>query len=227
MKPIITLDIETLGTPGKSNFVAMPSFAFARFDSFDSAPMIIRGHLNKEKQIAEGALVTGSTINFWMGLAAKGSTTAIQIMKDSSSTLGSVLVAGTTDDGLIDHLTDLQVFNTAYNVLATYNVGLFYGNGPEFDMSIYKAHCEHLGAPIPWDFWQLGNVRTLRDLYVEHLDNPKAYKDLEQMAEEYAHKWIMKLDLMAHDVFPTKHDPVFDALVEAFQIASIKAHFGI
>ncbi|QHJ81836.1 MAG: hypothetical protein [Bacteriophage sp.] len=222
MKPFVTLDIETLGTPGVSNYIAMPSFAFVVLEDIDKHPTIIRGLLNQEKQIAKGALTTGSTIKFWMEMALAGSATCKQIMDNKCEFM---MYNSKSDNYLIQdrHSCDHDVFRKVRKVFSSLNLDrdiMFYGNGPEFDMSIYSAHLamEDLYEP-PYKYWLLGNVRALRE---EYMNNDKDFKALEQESHSYAFNTIKELNMISVGVIPAKHDPVFDALAEAYQIWAIK-----
>lgn len=222
MKPFVTLDTETLGTPGVSNYIAMPSFAFVVLEDIDKHPTIIRGLLNQEKQIAKGALTTGSTIKFWMEMALAGSATCKQIM-DNKCEFMMYTPHGDCKRLRTVERSDADVFREVRKVFSDLKLDrdtMFYGNGPEFDMSIYSAHLamEDSYEP-PYKYWLLGNVRALRE---EYMNNDKDFKALEQESHNYAFQTIKELNMISVGVIPAKHDPVFDALAEAYQIWAIK-----
>lgn len=224
MKPFVTLDIETLGTPGLSNYIAMPSFAFVILEDIDKHPTIIRGLLNQEAQIANGAATTGSTIKFWMEMALAGSATCKQIMDNKCEFM---VYNAKSDNYLIQdsQSCDHDVFREVHKVFSSLKLDrdtMFHGNGPEFDMSIYSAHLikENISSP-PYKYWGLGNVRTLRE---EYMNNDKNFKALEQESHSYAFQTIKELNMISVDVIPAKHDPVFDALAEAYQVWAIKEY---
>lgn len=222
MKPFVTLDIESLGTPGVSNYIAMPSFAFVVLEDIDKHPTIIRGLLNQEKQIAKGALTTGGTIKFWMEMALAGSATCKQIMGNKCEFMMYTPHGDCKRLRTVER-SDADVFKqvrTMFNSLKLDRDTMFYGNGPEFDMSIYSAHLtmEDSYEP-PYKYWLLGNVRALRE---EYMNNDKDFKALEQESHNYAFQTIKELNMISVDVIPAKHDPVFDALAEAYQIWAIK-----
>jgi len=151
MKPFVVLDIESLGTPGISNHIAMPSFAFAVFEDIDKQPIIIRGLLNQEEQIDNGALTTGGTIKFWLEMALSGSATVKQILStsqevmlhDASGRLHNYGEKQTSDRGVLQYTLSLL------RDLGLDRDTMFYGNGPEFDMSIYSAHSKINNVPVP------------------------------------------------------------------------------
>lgn len=229
VNPFVMLDIETLGTPEDcgTSHIAMPSFSFVHFIDKDTLPTILHGQLQVQPQLNLGAKVSASTIAFWMGEAAKET-------KPSESFQGAL----TSDASLVQfhrhketdwvklstadnaNLSILNRVNTIINRLGIDDLQ-FFGNGPEFDMSIYSAvscAANKGSAVVPWKYWNLGNVRTLRSLYEQ---SGLRYKHLTSLATAWATSVMKDYDTSNYGIHAEKHDPTFDALVESYCVAQI------
>lgn len=223
VKPFGMLDIESLGTPNDcgTTHIAMPSFAFVAMHGIDKDPDLIFVTLDVQDQLNSGAKVTASTFAFWMD-QAKNSPSAIHIMEALQSK-GSKLIA--FRDGKHHCTNELGSNYNAYfmakNMMELFldENALYYGNGPEFDMTIYSANTFHAGtneAVVPWKFWNLGNVRSFRNLWMQAGHN---YKELEAEGASWAKAKMEKMDTIRYGIYPVKHDPAFDALVESYCVA--------
>lgn len=241
---IVVGDIESLGTPGdcRSTFVAMPTFAFVGLKSVTEAPYIVFGQLDVQAQLTLGAQVSASTIAFWMEEALRGSIPAQTIVKALrvADGMSQVVVCNPTKAG--NDCVGKQTFHE--NIDAFYEVAevlegmvheqgidektlRFYGNGPQFDMSIYetvaaKANTFRASAPaiVPWKFWNVSSARNPRDYFT---DLGGDWKALEAEAAAYATDVIGQYNLTRFNVSAVKHDAVFDALVEAYCVKSIES----
>lgn len=243
---ISVCDIESLGTPGdcKSTFIAMPSFAFVLLKDLSLDPYIVLGTPNVAQQLALGAKVSAGTIAFWMNEARAGSAPSLSIIealnaKDGEST---VLVCNPTHESPVSKHTFMDLicpFVEAKQVIEGIidEQGIdtrslrHYGNGPQFDMSIYETVAAQANvfspsdpAIVPWKFWDISSARNPRD-YFEALGGD--WKALVRCAEIYAHDVIERYNLIPEGVYPSKHDPVFDALVEAYCIKTIESKLKI
>ncbi|QTJ63324.1 metallopeptidase [Salmonella phage STWB21] len=223
VKPFGMLDIESLGTPDNcgTTHIAMPSFAFVAMHGIDKDPDLIFVTLDVQDQLNSGAKVTASTFAFWMD-QAKNSPSAIHIMEALQSK-GSKLIA--FREGKHHCTNELGSNYGAYfmakNMMELFldESALYYGNGPEFDMTIYSANTFHAGtneAVVPWKFWNLGNVRSFRNLWMQAGYN---YKELEAEGASWAKAKMEKMDTIRYGIYPVKHDPAFDALVESYCVA--------
>ncbi|QXV85143.1 putative metallopeptidase [Escherichia phage TrudiGerster] len=223
VKPFGMLDIESLGTPDNcgTTHIAMPSFAFVAMHGIDTDPDLIFVTLDVQDQLNAGAKVTASTFAFWMD-QAKNSPSALHIMEALQSK-GAKLIA--FRDGKHQCTNELGSNYGAYlmakNMMEIFldENALYYGNGPEFDMTIYSANTFHAGtneAVVPWKFWNLGNVRSFRNLWMQAGYN---YKELEAEGASWAKAKMEKMDTIRYGIYPVKHDPAFDALVESYCVA--------
>lgn len=243
---ISVLDNETLGTPGdcKSTFIAMPSFAFVLMKDLSLDPYIVLGLPNVPQQLAMGAKVSAGTLAFWMQEARSGSAASLSIIDSLNAKDGesSVLVCNPTHKEPVSKHTFMDLVCVFVEAKAIIE-GIIeeqsiesrylrhYGNGPQFDMSIYEtvAAQSNVFSPadpaiVPWKFWDVSSARNPRD-YFEALGGN--WKSLVSEAEVYAHDVIERYNLISKGVYPSKHDPVFDALVEAYCIKSIESKLKI
>ncbi|AXC41390.1 exonuclease [Salmonella phage S126] len=221
--PFGMLDIESLGTPGNcgTTHIAMPSFAFVAMHGIDKDPDLVFVTLDVQDQLNEGAKVTASTIAFWMD-QAKNSPSALHIMEALNGRNPKLIAFRdgkhhcTNDVG-----SNYAAFSMAQNImeLSLGDNALYYGNGPEFDMTIYSANTFHAGTHeeiVPWKFWNLGNVRSFRNQWMQA---GYSYKDLEAEGASWAKAKMEKMDTIRYGIYPVKHDPAFDALVESYCVA--------
>lgn len=237
------LDIETGGTPGDcaSTNILMPTFAFVFQKELLDDPFIIYGRLNAHEQLVNNAAVSTGTLRFWMDEAIRG-TSAARAFKDALEidTYATILVAdpgrGDTATGVTSHnfLSNADAFQEVIGVIngMLENEGIaskslrFYGNGPQFDMSIYESVSANsnvfdLRKPIvPWKFWDVASARNPRDYFVELGGN---WKEVQANAEVWASGVIERYNLIDKGIYPVKHDPTFDALVESYSIKYVES----
>lgn len=225
VKSFSMLDIESLGTPGDcgSTKIAMPSFAFVVFNGFDTDPELTFVKLNVQEQLNRGATISASTLAFWMGqaqesLAANHIKEALNANSAEITTFNNGYFSGQYKTTNLEMFKDIK---RHFDIIDPEGKMLHYGNGPEFDMTIYSAvSClTNKGSEIiPWKFWNLGNVRTLRNLYQQAGYH---YKTLEEKGVSYAKAKMEKMKTIKYGIYPVKHDPAFDALVESYCVAKM------
>ncbi len=58
----------------------------------------------------------------------------------------------------------LNDFNAWIKQLPRCNRTIFWGNGPEYDMSILQPYFDVLSVPLPWTYTQLASLRSLQAL---------------------------------------------------------------
>lgn len=224
LKPFVTLDIESLGVPEicGTNFIVMPSFSFCKFNGFNELPELMVGVLSSQEQINAGATFCASTIAFWMG-QAKQSISALQIIKsltDNSSHLYH-FTSNRVEELVFNSAAELlEEVNHKFEIIDPSSKLFHYGNGCIFDQNIYESASINLTGKSqqPAKFWNIGNVRTLRNLWVQAGNN---YKELEAGGISWAKAKMEKMDTIRYGIYPVKHDPAFDALVEAYCVARI------
>lgn len=239
------LDIESLGTPGdcKGTNIVMPNFGFVFLDTLENDPFIIYGKLNAQEQINKGATVSARTIAFWMSEALHQSSPAYEMQRILNGMEDAkILVANPRLEEGKEVTTHAFMSNAdAFNEVNQITEGIkeifenprnlrFYGNGPQFDMSIYETVSCHANeydlnkAIVPWQFWDVVSARNPRD-YFEALGGN--WKELEAQGSVWAEKVIERYNLISKGIYPVKHDPVYDALVEAFCIKSVESKLKI
>ncbi len=62
------------------------------------------------------------------------------------------------------------------------------------------------------------NVRSLRNLWMQ---TGYSYKALETEGISWAIAKMEKMDTIRYGIYPVKHDPAFDALVESYCVAAM------
>lgn len=238
-----TLDIETGGTPGDcaSTNILMPTFAFVFQKELLDDPFIIFGRMNTQEQLVHGANVSAGTIKFWLEEALRG-TSAAKAFKDAFEidSYATILVAdpskdrGTASVNSHNFLGNADAFQEVVNVIdgMLESEGVdekhlrFYGNGPQFDMSIYESVSANSNVfdnrkPIvPWAFWNVASARNPRDYFEELGGN---WKGVVANAEVWASGVIERYNLIDKGIYPVKHDPTFDALVESYSIKYVES----
>lgn len=239
------LDIESLGTPGecKGTNIVMPTFAFVFVDKLENDPFIIFGRMNAQEQINRGATVSARTIAFWMSEALHQTSPAHTMNRVLSKVEDAqILVANPRMSEGKEVTTHSFMINAdAFNEVVQITNGIkeifdnprnlrFYGNGPQFDMSIYETvsgcanEFDQNRAIVPWEFWDVASARNARDYFDALGGNWKA---LEAEASVWASKIIERYNLISKGIYPAKHDPVYDALAEAFCIKSVESKLKI
>jgi hypothetical protein len=133
----VMLDLETLGTRPECAILTLGAIKFDPFkvDSF-GASLYLR--INIDEQIAIGREVQQETLDWW----AK---------QDSA----------VRDEALSDN--DRVSLEDATRKLNKFLVGVetIWAQGPVFDIAILENLYRQLGKPIPWNFWQIRDSRTL------------------------------------------------------------------
>lgn len=219
MNKFVTVDIETLGTPEDcgTTHIAMPSAAFVVWKGKDVLPSILYMTCNVAEQLFKGAKVSASTIGFWMQ-EAKTNSAAQEIIGILKGETPGYQIWDNYNDGSWKQCFEAStLYSEVFNYLDSrgYTAYKFYGNGPEFDMTIYSANAHHAngGKPeLPWKFW---NVESARNIYSSLATKKEA--------EVWAHNVFKQYNMIATtNHTPSKHNPIFDALVEAYCIANSK-----
>ncbi|QGH45278.1 hypothetical protein [Bacteriophage Eos] len=239
------LDIESLGVPNEcaGTNIVMPTFAFVFVGDLSVDPYIIYGRLNSQEQINRGASISARTVAFWMGEAlmqtdaAHSFNKALQCNKDATITVLNPTKPEGNEVTSHTFMTNADAFNEVTQItdgireIYGFPKNLrFYGNGPQFDMSIYETisskanEFDNYKAIVPWAFWDIASARNPRD-YFEALGGN--WKAIEREGAQYAKYVIDKFGLTEHGIVACKHDPVFDALVEAYCIKTVESKLKI
>lgn len=214
------LDIETLGTPGDcgTTHVAMPSAAFVIWKGKDVLPSIYYGIYNVSEQLYMGAKVSAGTIAFWMN-EAKHNSAAQEIIDILVSNKAGVQIWNHVHNGKfipVDSNADVNRHISSLMAANNYNSLRFYGNGPDFDMTIFEANGYHSNAGtavVPWKFWAVRSARNANEYDV-------VMADIKKDAEVWAHRVFKEYNMMGRtNHTPSKHNAIYDALVEAYIIA--------
>lgn len=215
------IDIETLGTnSGATNLIAMPSLAIAVFPD-EGYPKVLYATFDVEAQMRQGAIATASTVAFWMAEAYKNTLPAGEIFSIlSGDTLPHIVVYGdelssipsTTMPTNTDVLVDIAHWFAVHSPKGC----ISYGNGNEFDHKIMDAHYYANNLLPLVNFWQQGNLRSLRALYTERHGAESYRLEVQKVAVDLTLTYFKMFGLEKTRA-PTKHDPVYDVLVEGFE----------
>lgn len=219
----VTIDIETLGTNTTSNFVAMPSLALVYHpsDNVEDIPTILYHTFDVEDQINKGAVTTANTIAFWMQEASKETLASQEIIHILNNKEDAKVFVFCPHEGYRDvysvnsNKVSLETLADAINTIPK---GCpFYGNGSEFDNKILEAHFKEYNVLNTIPFWSHCSLRTNKDL--------AKYLGLDYKKDVIKPATDLTLDLCRMFSIPcttAKHDPVYDALVESYELLIFK-----
>lgn len=218
-KYFLTLDTETLGTPDDcgTTHIVMPSAAFVVWRGLTELPYILYACFNTAEQMFQGAKVSAGTIAFWMKEAEKNPA-AKEIIRILDSNTSTLQMWGWLSEGKVEyHNNNGDLFGAISGAITANNFDELhaYGNGPDFDMTIYSANAFHSNdgkAQVPWEFW---NVRSARNAKEQTED----FKSLMKSGNAWAVKVMEDYNMYRHSHTPSKHNPIYDALVESYIIA--------
>jgi DNA polymerase III epsilon subunit-like protein len=131
----VMIDIETVGLDVGSAIVEIGAVQFAPGESIDET---FYSSVSLTSCQDAGLTIGADTIEWWLG--------------ENPEIATDVLVGG---DDLADALNE---FVTWYNVV---NPDEVWANSPSFDCEMLEHAGEQVGVPMPWDFYQERDVRTL------------------------------------------------------------------
>jgi len=134
----VMLDLETLSTLPESVIL---TFGAVKFDPFGSDVNTDKGlyhRINVDEQIVLGRHVLESTVEWW-GHQAE------EVREEALGESGRI--------GLEEFADNLNRFLVG--------VDNIWAQGPVFDIAILEHLYRQLGRPIPWQFWQIRDSRTL------------------------------------------------------------------
>lgn len=136
----VMLDLETLDTKTSSVILSLGAVKFDPYESDSpSAPLYIRPDV--DEQFREGRTASESTLDWW----------ANQTEEARLEAFG--------DDGRIS-------IRSMLNDLNRYLVGIekIWANGVLFDIGILEdLYCQY-EQPVPWQYWQIRDSRTIYDM---------------------------------------------------------------
>ena len=131
------IDIETLGTMPNSVVLTVGAVKFDPFTNIEPhAPKLWK--LDIDEQDAKGRFVDDKTIEWWSKQDA-------EIQERSF-----------TDEGRVknlDFMKDMNAWLTGCDTI--------WAQGPQFDMVILENLYRQMKQPLPWNFWQVRDSRTL------------------------------------------------------------------
>lgn len=224
MNKFVTLDIETLGTPSDcgTTHIVMPSAAFVVWKGIQELPTIIYCGFDVREQLFQGAKVSAGTISFWMKEAMSGNQAATTLISElNDKPMSAYRIWNPSNDGNLIPATNERIFKdiVAHMVFNNYDSLRYYGNGPDFDMTIYDTNSYHAnkGMPlVPWSFW---NIRSARNAKEYAFPPDQDYGSTLRNAEVWAHRVFKEYNIISSTKHtPSKHNPIYDALVESFII---------
>jgi len=137
----IMIDLETLGTRADSVILSIGAVRFSLEGELDDAGFYSSISIDSNHEAAPRH-ISESTINFWM----QQSNEARVVFTEPKTTLYSALV------DLIDWIQPAQ------------NDVRVWGNGSDFDISMMAHAFSTNDLDIPWNFWNIGCFRTLKNL---------------------------------------------------------------
>lgn len=135
----LMIDLETLGVNQDSVFV---SVGLCTFDP-ETGEIEHREEFNVDWQssIDSGRSVTAGTLKWWLA-------------QDQGATV-NILLDGFKLERALIVLSDF---------IKEHKIKYVWGNGATFDISILENSYTQLGMKIPWDFWNVRDVRTIKHL---------------------------------------------------------------
>lgn len=226
-KRFAVLDIETLGTPEDcgTTHIAMPNAALVIWNGIEELPYIIYMSFDVQEQLFKGAKVTSGTIAFWLQEALNGNEAAKKIISSLNSPSPIATVWGRISEGkTYSFKNNKELFNFVTGYAASNGLTdiRMYGNGPEFDMTIYSSNSYHAHegkkSDLPWKFWK---VRSARNVGEYNFSTVQDLGSTKKDAEVWAHRIFKEQGIMlVSDHTPSKHNPIYDALVEAYIIGT-------
>jgi 3' exoribonuclease, RNase T-like len=135
--PDVMLDLETLGTLPTCTILTLGAVKFDPYTLRDPGPGIYL-RIDADEQIARGRDVQEDTLQWWMNQAE-------DVREEALGLDGRVPV------------------ETMYRELNRFLVGVknIWAQGPVFDIAILENIYRQYGWPVPWQFWQIRDSRTL------------------------------------------------------------------
>jgi hypothetical protein len=139
----IMIDLETLGT--KYDAVVL-SIGAVKFDPYSDAEpsQAFYMKLNVDEQVALGREIHPDTVNWW---------------SQQKPEVREEALSDDNRESLEDFSKGLNKFLVGCNDI--------WAHGPAFDIVIIEDLYRQLGKPIPWQFWQIRDSRTLFNLTVD------------------------------------------------------------
>lgn len=133
----LMLDLETLGTD--ENCVVL-SLGAVLFDN-QTVHSSFYSMLNPEEQLKRGRSVTWSTIKWWTSQSSEA--------RD---------IFNSTNEPVLETLKEFISF-TPY-----ISDTVVWGNGSSFDVTIMENLLKSYDLSIPWNFWNIRDLRTFKDV---------------------------------------------------------------
>jgi hypothetical protein len=172
----VMIDLETLGTGPDTAFVSIGAVAFDP-NTGELGPELSL-YIDWQSAFSAGRTVTGDTLRWWLrqSISAKE-----EILKEGKQLSEALLI-------LKDFL---------YSVCNRNRLRVW-GNGATFDISILEHAYRQQGWENPWLFWNVRDVRTIKDIgkfkvdpKIFLLDNSKAHKAIEDAKHQA--RYVSKL----------------------------------
>jgi hypothetical protein len=150
MTKALMVDLETMAVSPNAVVLSLGAVHFNPFGNGVGDQLYFR--INIDDQDALGREVDPNTIEWW----SKQDTV---IMEEAFSPDNRI--------SLVDAMDQFHKF--------AWNCNTFWSHGATFDLVIIENIYRQLGKPLPWNFWQLRDTRTLFDLGFDP-DMPKGGK---------------------------------------------------
>jgi exodeoxyribonuclease VIII len=146
----LMVDLETCGTTPDTVILTLGAVHFDPWDSGVTDQIYLKLDLDDQDKL--GRKIDAKTIEWW-------STQDPAVMEEAFS-----------EDGRIPFADALEQFRKF-----AWGCDAFWSHGSIFDLVILENALFQIGKPLPWQFWQIRDTRTLFDLGHSH-DMPKANK---------------------------------------------------
>jgi len=141
------IDLETLSTNPDAVILTVGGVKFNPYNQEEPAqPMYFR--VDVDSQTAMGRNVQPGTLDWW----------ASQPKEIAEEALGE------------DNRLSLEDTCKTINKFSA-GVDVFWCQGPLFDYAILQNFYTQLGKPVPWDYWQIRDSRTLFSLVPKQTEN--------------------------------------------------------
>jgi len=150
----IMIDLETLGTNPDAVFLTagLVRFNIETGEASEFGRELI--HINMKSSLDAGRKVNADTIQWWFNQSKE----AQQALFDEQAEI-SLEAALHKINKFVLHTNPNEKSETSYN-----RECYVWSNGSNFDIAILQNAYQHYNLKIPWQFWNIRDVRTLVDL---------------------------------------------------------------
>lgn len=143
-------DIETVDTKPTGVILSIAMVEFDPWDSLRTRTVFMR-HISMSAQVAKGRTRSGDTALWWMDQEYEAQHRMLEGQRGAATDLTSIA-------------------DTIQHTIAAY--GNLWANGPDFDYAFLQNFVQQFATnPGRWPFWKHRCVRTLKNVYAQHVEN--------------------------------------------------------